>query len=104
MALQAVFVINIAYAAQKRGRLRIAEIFHSVRFHAGDIDGVSRSADGSFYRLIGLRVVLVALELPTDNIHGLMIEVIVNGNFSPRLGGKMPQSVLWIPRTVVTVL
>ena len=76
--------IDVGDAAQK-GRRFIADIFHAMGLHAGNVDKIPGSGDFGFGCLLRFYIVLVALEFATQNIHGLMIEMVVNGNFAARL-------------------
>ncbi len=96
-------VIYIADTAQEGGRLRVAGIFHAVGLQTGNINKISGTANLLFDHFVGFRIELKAFELPAQNIHGLVIKMIVDWNFTSRLRRKEPQAVLGIARSVVTV-
>ena len=96
-------VIDIADATQECGRFLAADIFHTVGLQAGNINKISGAADLFLDHFVGFGIVLKTLELPAQNIHGLVIKMIVDGDFTAGLGRKKPQAVFGIARSVVTV-
>ena len=74
-----------------------------MRLHAGYVDRRSRSADDLFFQFVGFGIKFQAFKLPGQNVHSLMIEVVVDRNVSTRLNGKKPQTILRKSMTVITV-
>ena len=100
--LDALFiVINVADAAQKCSRF-IPDIFHAMRFHGRKVDRISGFGDGLFSDFARIGIETPAFEATFQNIHGLVIKMIVDRNISAGLNRKIPQPVLRITMAVIT--
>ena len=82
----------------------MAQVPHAVGLHRRDVDGRSGRTDHFFRQLVGLDVELPAFEGAAQDVHGLMIEVVVDRDLPARGCGKQPQSVIRIAVAVVTEL
>jgi len=74
----AVLFVNVPDAAEKGGVLRIAQIRHAMGLHAGNVDKVMGTHRFLFDLFIGLGIVRHDQQAATENIHGLMVEMLVN--------------------------
>jgi hypothetical protein len=72
-----------------------------VGFHAGQINGATWTADLLFEHFIRLRIELPALEPARQDIHGLVVKMIMDGNLAAGLNRKISQPVI---RTAVAVV
>lgn len=74
----AVLFVNVPDAAEKGRVLRIAQIRDAMGLHAGDVDKVMGTHPFLFDLSIGLGIVRHDQQAATENIHGLMVEMVVN--------------------------
>ena len=56
------------------------------------------------HNLIRVGIVLIAFELAADDIHGLVVEMVVDGNLPSGLGGEKPQTIFRVTGVVLTML
>lgn len=96
-------VVDVADAAKKVTGV-LADIFHPVGFHARHENGRPRPAKVLLDHFIGLGIKSPALEFPVQDVHGLMVEVVVNRNLPARLNREEPEAVLGVSMAVVPVL
>jgi hypothetical protein len=96
-------IIDIADTAQKGGGF-VCHVFHAVGLHARDIDRSAGLAHHFFLEIIGFFIKFPALEFTGQNIHGLVVKMIVDGNLPPRLDGEKPQPVFRNPVFIFPML
>ena len=104
MPLNILFVINIADATQKGGSLFIADVFHAMGLQAGYINHIAGTAHRFFDNFIRLRIILVTFEAAAEDVHGLVIKMIMDGDLTAGLSGKKPQTVIRITGAVISML
>jgi hypothetical protein len=91
--LYAVFFVHIRNAAEEGYRFLIALVSHAVNFHGGDKDEIIGSQNFFANDLVGFGIVLEAPHMTGENIHGLIIEMIVNRDFSAGADGEKSEAV-----------
>jgi hypothetical protein len=74
----AVLFVNVPDTAEKGGVLGIAQVTDAMGLHARDVDKVMGTHRFLFDLFIGLGIVRHDQEAATENIHGLMVEMVVN--------------------------
>ena len=104
LRLYVILIIDVGNTAQKGRCFRVADVFHAMGLQAGNINKIPGPANYFFDHFIVLRIILIAFELTAQNVHGLVIKMIVNRYFPPGLGCEKPQTVFGIARAVITVL
>jgi hypothetical protein len=77
---KAILFVNVPDTAEKGGVFRIAQIRDAMGLHAGDVDKVMGTHRFFFDLFVGLRIVRHDQQAATENIHGLMIEMVVDRN------------------------
>jgi hypothetical protein len=78
-----------------------ADVLHAVGLHAGNIDRDPSPAGLFFNQSIGFTFEGPALEFTIQNIHGLMVKMIVNRDLSTGFNRKQAQPVLGVTVTVI---
>jgi hypothetical protein len=91
--LKAVLLVHVGDAAKEGHGFPVAFISHAVNFHGGDEDEIVRSQDLFPHDLVRLGIMLKAAHVAGQNVHGLIIKMIVNGDFSFRADGEIPEAV-----------
>jgi hypothetical protein len=82
----------------------IPDVFHSVRLHAWNVNGGAGAANALFDQIIRIKIEGPAFKLPSHDVHGLVVEMVVDRNLSVWLDGKKTQPVFRVAVAVITVL
>jgi hypothetical protein len=89
--------IDVGDATEKTAGFRVTLINHAVGLHGGDKDEIIGPQDFLIDDLIRFDIVLADPDLARQDIHGLIIEMIVNGNFSLGPHPEIPQAIFRRP-------